>query len=261
MAPPAEHTADNMRAYVDLLCQEIAASQRLNTGGPLRSVFFGGGGAVGERALVALPGLRAGSAVFGAANAGWSCQHATCRGEALAATAPVPTLPHNPRCPNAGTPSLISLPLLEQILQALDAAFGIQARPGGWAGWQHRQSMGSVRGNMLRHPPTHWHHFLPYHRHCVTRLACFACAQTGAEISIEADPGTFDASRLRSYMGLGVNRVSVGVQVRAGSAARAGMGSDLSISSRCCFASSIAAAGVLSRAGCGALALLTTRGQ
>ena len=36
---------------------------------------------------------------------------------------------------------------------------------------------------------------------------------TGAEVSIEADPGTFDAARLRSYMSLGINRVSVGVQV------------------------------------------------
>lgn len=33
-----------------------------------------------------------------------------------------------------------------------------------------------------------------------------------AEISIEADPGTFDASVLRSYKSLGINRVSVGVQ-------------------------------------------------
>lgn len=36
----------------------------------------------------------------------------------------------------------------------------------------------------------------------------------GAEVSIEADPGTFDADRLRSYLGMGVTRVSVGVQVR-----------------------------------------------
>lgn len=35
----------------------------------------------------------------------------------------------------------------------------------------------------------------------------------GAEVSIEADPGTFDAARLRAYMGMGVTRVSVGVQV------------------------------------------------
>ncbi|PRW32956.1 activating signal cointegrator 1 complex subunit 3 isoform B [Chlorella sorokiniana] len=60
-----------------------------------------------------------------------------------------------------GTPSLLSLPLLEQLLQALDRRFGLAS---------------------------------------------------GAEISIEADPGTFDAARLRSYMGMGVSRVSVGVQ-------------------------------------------------
>ena len=41
----------------------------------------------------------------------------------------------------------------------------------------------------------------------------------GAEISIEADPGTFDAARLRSYLGLGVTRVSVGVQVSCEQAA------------------------------------------
>ena len=33
-----------------------------------------------------------------------------------------------------------------------------------------------------------------------------------AEITIEADPGTFDASTLSSYMNLGITRVSVGVQ-------------------------------------------------
>ncbi|KAK9831539.1 hypothetical protein WJX81_007299 [Elliptochloris bilobata] len=34
----------------------------------------------------------------------------------------------------------------------------------------------------------------------------------GAEVSMEADPGTFDALRLREYMALGVNRFSIGVQ-------------------------------------------------
>ena len=72
---------------------------------------------------------------------------------------PVPLAP--PARP-AGTPSLLPLPLLEEILAALDRRFGLAA---------------------------------------------------GAEVSIEADPGTFDAQRLRSYMGLGVNRFSVGVQV------------------------------------------------
>jgi hypothetical protein len=33
-----------------------------------------------------------------------------------------------------------------------------------------------------------------------------------AEISMEADPGTFDLARLLEYMKLGVNRFSVGVQ-------------------------------------------------
>ncbi|GLC51316.1 hypothetical protein PLESTB_000489300 [Pleodorina starrii] len=34
----------------------------------------------------------------------------------------------------------------------------------------------------------------------------------GAEVSLEADPGTFDAERLRQYRRLGVTRLSVGVQ-------------------------------------------------
>lgn len=33
-----------------------------------------------------------------------------------------------------------------------------------------------------------------------------------AEISMEMDPGTFDAKKLKELMGLGVNRVSLGVQ-------------------------------------------------
>ena len=32
------------------------------------------------------------------------------------------------------------------------------------------------------------------------------------EISMEADPGTFDVVKLQDYMELGVNRVSIGVQ-------------------------------------------------
>ena len=35
---------------------------------------------------------------------------------------------------------------------------------------------------------------------------------SGAEISMEADPGTFDAERLREYMALGLSRFSIGVQ-------------------------------------------------
>jgi len=34
----------------------------------------------------------------------------------------------------------------------------------------------------------------------------------GAEISLEADPGTFDLQRLQDYRALGVNRLSMGVQ-------------------------------------------------
>jgi len=60
-----------------------------------------------------------------------------------------------------GTPSLISPSLLEEMIDLLDARFGIAS---------------------------------------------------GAEISIEADPGTFDAELLRSYRTMGVSRVSVGVQ-------------------------------------------------
>lgn len=33
-----------------------------------------------------------------------------------------------------------------------------------------------------------------------------------AEISMEADPGTFDVHRLREYMDLGVTRFSIGIQ-------------------------------------------------
>lgn len=35
---------------------------------------------------------------------------------------------------------------------------------------------------------------------------------TGAEITMEADPGTFNAHKLRDYMQVGVNRFSIGVQ-------------------------------------------------
>lgn len=35
----------------------------------------------------------------------------------------------------------------------------------------------------------------------------------GAEVSMEADPGTFDVPRLRQYMDLGITRFSIGVQV------------------------------------------------
>lgn len=135
-----------MGQYVQLVIREIEASQRLNAR-PLRSVFFGGG----ERSL----GVRA------------QAQHAAAAADSPAAT-PLPAASRPP----AGTPSLIALPLLERLLGALDARFGLDP---------------------------------------------------AAEISIEADPGTFDAARLRSYRGMGVNRVSVGVQVRR-AAAGAGLG-------------------------------------
>jgi len=32
------------------------------------------------------------------------------------------------------------------------------------------------------------------------------------EISMEADPGTFDVNKLQDYMKLGVNRFSIGIQ-------------------------------------------------
>eukprot|EP00903_Cladosiphon_okamuranus_P015355 g14181.t1 len=40
---------------------------------------------------------------------------------------------------------------------------------------------------------------------------CYGIA-AGAEISIEMDPGTFDEARLREFLGLGITRVSMGVQ-------------------------------------------------
>lgn len=60
-----------------------------------------------------------------------------------------------------GTPSLISLKLLERLIKTIEERFGLAS---------------------------------------------------DCEISIEADPGTFDAGTLRSYKDLGVTRVSVGVQ-------------------------------------------------
>ena len=36
--------------------------------------------------------------------------------------------------------------------------------------------------------------------------------RASVEMSMEADPGTFDAARLREYMARGVSRFSVGVQ-------------------------------------------------
>ena len=41
---------------------------------------------------------------------------------------------------------------------------------------------------------------------CTCRIAA------GAEISMEADPGTFDKGKLMEYTSLGINRFSIGVQ-------------------------------------------------
>ncbi|MEM9977654.1 MAG: radical SAM family heme chaperone HemW [Cyanobacteria bacterium P01_D01_bin.2] len=60
-----------------------------------------------------------------------------------------------------GTPSLLSLPQVAQILQTLDRQFGLA---------------------------------------------------TDVEISMEMDPGTFDLAQVQGYCGLGINRVSLGVQ-------------------------------------------------
>jgi hypothetical protein len=38
--------------------------------------------------------------------------------------------------------------------------------------------------------------------------------QSGAEIAMEMDPGTFDEAKLRAFVAAGVNRLSMGVQVR-----------------------------------------------
>lgn len=43
-------------------------------------------------------------------------------------------------------------------------------------------------------------------------LQCQFGIAAGAEVAMEADPGTFDAARLRAYVALGVTRFSVGVQ-------------------------------------------------
>lgn len=70
-------------------------------------------------------------------------------------------LPLNTVFFGGGTPSLLSLAQLEQILRTLDRQFGVA---------------------------------------------------TGAEISMEMDPGTFDLAHVEGYCALGVNRISLGVQ-------------------------------------------------
>jgi coproporphyrinogen III oxidase-like Fe-S oxidoreductase len=46
----------------------------------------------------------------------------------------------------------------------------------------------------------------------ISLLSCRFGLEPSAEISMEADPGTFDVQRLRDYMNLGVSRFSVGIQ-------------------------------------------------
>lgn len=52
--------------------------------------------------------------------------------------------------------------------------------------------------------------------HLLERLLTTLQQQYGisfsAEVSLEADPGTFDLQRLQAYKALGVNRLSMGVQ-------------------------------------------------
>ena len=79
----------------------------------------------------------------------------------IEATIKVPGPPLQTIFFGGGTPTLVPPNLLQQILSALDAKYGIAK---------------------------------------------------DAEISMESDPGTFDASRLLEYMSLGVNRFSMGVQ-------------------------------------------------
>ena len=43
MRPEVEKIQDSMKTYVDAVCREIIATKRLNTSGPLKTIFFGGG--------------------------------------------------------------------------------------------------------------------------------------------------------------------------------------------------------------------------
>ena len=53
---------------------------------------------------------------------------------------------------------------------------------------------------------------LPQLARILDALAARFGITAGAEVSMEADPGTFDAAKLRAYMALGVSRFSIGVQ-------------------------------------------------
>ena len=43
MRPEVEKIQDSMKTYVDAVCREIISTKRLNTSGPLKTIFFGGG--------------------------------------------------------------------------------------------------------------------------------------------------------------------------------------------------------------------------
>ena len=49
-------------------------------------------------------------------------------------------------------------------------------------------------------------------RHLDETLVLLRRIDKDAEVSMEADPGTFDSTRLSEYQSLGVNRFSIGVQ-------------------------------------------------
>ena len=120
------HVERQMREYVDAVCREIAVTAAIP---PSPELLPGGGPAA-------------------AAGPGGSSSSSSRQ--------PLTSIFFG-----GGTPSLVPPPLVDQLLKALDARFGIA---------------------------------------------------TGAEISLEADPGTFDAARLAQYTDMGITRLSMGVQ-------------------------------------------------
>ena len=123
------HVERQMREYVDAVCREIAAAAAISPS-PEPLLTPPGGGPVEAAGLLV--------------------------GSSSSSRQPLTSIFFG-----GGTPSLVPPPLVEQLLKALDARFGIAA---------------------------------------------------GAEISLEADPGTFDAARLVQYTGMGITRLSMGVQ-------------------------------------------------
>ena len=86
-------------------------------------------------------------------------------------------------------------------VETLCAEIGLQAR-------LNKTPLSSVYfggGTPSLLPPTHLHRIMEQLQ------ASFGIDAT-AEITMEADPGTFDADRLRQFMAAGVTRFSVGVQ-------------------------------------------------